>query len=136
MDINDILFEAMKSNASDVHIVCILPPIMRVHGRLIKLEKFGNVTPEISEKMLTGILNDEQKKRLMEKLTVDFSYTMQGQGRFRCSYYYQRNSLVAAFRYISREIPSIEELNLPKQIEEFANSSQGSGSCNRSYRLW
>ncbi|OGD35946.1 type IV pili twitching motility protein PilT [Candidatus Atribacteria bacterium RBG_16_35_8] len=125
MDINDILFEAIKSNASDVHIVCILPPIMRVHGKLIKLEKFGDVTSEISEKMLTGILNEGQKKRLKEKLTVDFSYTMQHQGRFRCSYYYQRNSLAAAFRYISREIPSIEELNLPKQIEEFVNYPRG-----------
>lgn len=125
MDINDILFEAIKSNASDVHIVCILPPTIRVHGRLIKLDKFGDVTPEISEKMLTVILNEEQKKRLKEKLTVDFSYTMQGKGRFRCSYYYQRNSLAAAFRYISREIPSIEELNLPKQIEEFANYPRG-----------
>ena len=64
MDINDILFEAIKSNASDVHIVCILPPIMRVHGKLIKLEKFGDVTSEISEKILTGILNEEQKKGL------------------------------------------------------------------------
>ncbi len=53
MDINDILLEAVKSNASDVHIVCVLPPIIRMHGRLIKLEKFGEVTPEISEKMLT-----------------------------------------------------------------------------------
>ncbi|HEY4695801.1 MAG TPA: type IV pilus twitching motility protein PilT [Candidatus Hydromicrobium sp.] len=125
MDINDILLEAVKSNASDVHIVCVLPPIIRMHGRLIKLEKFGEVTPEISEKMLTGVLNEEQRKRLKEKLAVDFSYTMPGHGRFRCSYYYQRNTLAAAFRYISREIPSIEELNLPKEIEEFANYPRG-----------
>ena len=71
MDINDILFEAMKSNASDVHIV-LIPPIMRVHGRLIKLEKFGNVTPEISEKMLTGILNDEQNMVVGFPSTADF----------------------------------------------------------------
>ena len=125
MDINDILLEAVKSNASDVHIVCVLPPIIRIHGKLIKLEKFGDVTPEISEKMLTGVLNEEQRKRLKEKLAVDFSYTMPGHGRFRCSYYYQRNTLAAAFRYISREIPSIEELNLPKEIEEFANYPRG-----------
>ena len=125
MNIDDILVEAIKSNVSDVHIVCVLPPIFRIHGGLKKLEKFGDITPEVSEKMLTGILNEGQKKRLEEKLAVDFSYSMTGYGRFRCSYYYQRNTLAAAFRYISREIPSIEELNLPKQIEEFANYPRG-----------
>lgn len=125
MDIDDILIEAVKSNASDVHIVCVLPPIIRTHGRLVRLEKFGEVTPEISEKMLIKILNQEQIKRLEEQLAVDFSYTMPSYGRFRCSYYYQRNTMAAAFRYISREIPSIEELNLPKQIEEFASYPRG-----------
>src|SRR4030042_1226338 len=80
---------------------------------------------EISEKILVAILNEEQRKRLKEQLTVDFSYTLTGHGRFRCSYYYQRNTLAAAFRFISREIPSIEELGLPKQVEEFANYPRG-----------
>jgi len=125
MDINDILLEAINKKASDVHIVCVLPPVIRIHGRLTKLEKFGEITPEISEKMLIRILNEEQKRRLSEQLAVDFSYTLHGHGRFRCSYYYQRNTLAAAFRYISREIPSIEELGLPKQVEEFANYPRG-----------
>ncbi len=125
MNINDILIEAINLDASDVHIVCVLPPIFRIHGRLVKLEKFGDVTPEISEKMLTRILNEEQLKRLREKLAVDFSYSLVGYGRFRSSYYYQRNTLAAAFRYISREIPDIGELGLPIQVEEFAKYPRG-----------
>jgi len=125
MNINDILLEAINTNASDVHIVCVLPPILRIHGKLVRLEKFGEITPEIAERMLTRILNDEQLKRLKDKLAVDFSYTLPGYGRFRCSYYYQRNTLAAAFRYISREILTIEELGLPKQIEEFATYPRG-----------
>ncbi len=125
MDINDILIEAINRGASDVHIVCVLPPMLRVHGRLIKLENFGEITPEISEKLLTEILSEHQLNRLREQLSVDFSYTLTGKGRFRCSYYYQRDSLAAAFRYISREILSIEELGLPKQVEEFAYYPRG-----------
>ena len=59
MDIIQILEEGIKRTASDIHIVCVLPPILRVHGRLIKLKEFGEVTPEISKKMLLRILNDE-----------------------------------------------------------------------------
>lgn len=125
MDINDILIEAIKRNASDVHIVCPLPPVARIHGRLIRLEKFGEITPEISKKILIRILNEEQIRRLEKQLAVDFSHTAPGYGRFRSSYFYQRNSLAAAFRYISKRIPNIEELNLPRKIEEFANYPRG-----------
>lgn len=125
MDINDVLIEAIKRNASDIHIVCNLPPVIRINGRLTKLEKFGEITPEISKKILIRILNEEQIRRLEKQLAVDFSHTLPGYGRFRCSYFYQKNSLAAAFRYISREILSIEELNLPGQIEEFADYPRG-----------
>jgi twitching motility protein PilT len=125
MDINDVLIEAIKRNASDIHIVCTLPPVIRINGRLTKLEKFGEITPEISKKILIRILNEEQIRRLEKQLAVDFSHTLPGYGRFRCSYFYQKNSLAAAFRYISREILSIEELNLPGQIEEFADYPRG-----------
>lgn len=141
MDINDVLIEAIKRNASDIHIVCTLPPVIRIHGRLTKLEKFGEITPEISKKILIRILNEEQIRRLEKQLAVDFSHTLPGYGRFRCSYFYQRNSLAAAFRYITREILSIEELNLPGQIEEFANYPRGlvlvtgSTGCGKSTTL-
>jgi len=125
MDINEILTEAINLDASDVHIVCVLPPIFRIHGRLVKLDKFGEIKPEVSEEILTAILNSEQKKRLKDNLAVDFSYSLPGKGRFRCSYYYQRNTLAAAFRYISRDIPTIEELGLPNQIKEFARYPRG-----------
>lgn len=125
MDINDILIEAIKRDASDIHIVCVLPPVIRIHGSLIKLEKFGEITPEISKKILIRILNEEQIRRLEKQLAVDFSHTLPGYGRFRCSYFYQRNSLAAAFRYISRKILSVEELGLPGQVEEFADYPRG-----------
>ena len=76
MEINDILTEAVKRDASDVHIVCVLPPLFRVHGNLVRISEFGDVTPDISQKILTGILNEEQKKRLLEDLSLDFSYTI------------------------------------------------------------
>jgi len=125
MDINQILEEGIKRSASDVHIVCVLPPVIRVHGRLVKLEEYGEITPDISRKMLLSILNDEQIERLEKQLAVDFSHTLPGYGRFRCSYYYQRGSLAAAFRYISRNILTIEELNLPLRVKEFANYPRG-----------
>jgi twitching motility protein PilT len=125
MVIDDILIEGIKRGASDVHIVCILPPILRINGNLEKLEEFGDITPDIAEKILLKIINDDQKKRLYSDLSLDFSYTIPGEGRFRCNIFFQRGTLAGAFRLISKEIPTIEELRLPQQIKEFAAYPRG-----------
>ncbi len=125
MVIKEILSQAKQRDASDAHIVCVLPPILRIHGSLVKLTEFGDITPDLSKKILTEILNSEQKERLAEQKALDFSYAIPNIGRFRCSYFYQRGSLAGAFRLISHEIQTIEELGLPPQIKEFAEYPRG-----------
>lgn len=125
MKMDDILIEGIRREASDVHIVCILPPILRINGNLQKLEEFGGITPEISENILLQLLDNNQKKRLSDDLALDFSYTIPGEGRFRCNYFYQRGTLAGVFRLISKKIPTVEELGLPLQIKEFATYPRG-----------
>ncbi len=125
MKIDEILREGIEKEASDVHIVCILPPLLRINGILQKIEKFGNITPDRSEELLLEVLNEEQKQRLSKDLSLDFSYTIPGEGRFRCNYFFQRGTLAGAFRLISKKIPTIEELGLPLQIKEFSTYPRG-----------
>ncbi len=125
MKMDDILMEGIKREASDVHIVCILPPVLRVNGKLQKLEEFGDITPDISKNILMELLDDDQKKRLSDELALDFSYTIPKEGRFRCNYFYQRSTLAGVFRLISKKIPTVEELGLPVQIKEFATYPRG-----------
>jgi len=125
MKIDEILREGIEKEASDVHIVCILPPLLRINGILQKIEKFGDINPERSEELLLEVLNDDQKQRLSKDLSLDFSYTIPGEGRFRCNYFFQRGTLAGAFRLISKKIPTIEELGLPLQIKEFSTYPRG-----------
>ncbi len=125
MKMDDILMEGIKRGASDVHIVCILPPVFRINGKLEKLKEFGDVTPDISKNILMELLDDDQKKRLSSELALDFSYTIPEEGRFRCNYFYQRGTLAGVFRLISKKIPTVEELGLPAQIKEFATYPRG-----------
>jgi twitching motility protein PilT len=125
MKVNDILKEGIRRDASDIHIVCILPPLVRVNGELTRLSEFGNITPEISEKILFEIISDKERERLIKERALDFSHTIPEMGRFRCSYYYQRGTLAGAFRLISKKILTVEELGLPPQIKEFANYPRG-----------
>ncbi|MGM0368444.1 MAG: type IV pilus twitching motility protein PilT [Actinomycetota bacterium] len=125
MNLDDILKRAAESNASDLHMTVYLPPVLRINGALKKLEDFPKFEPDSLKELLYSILTEKEKKRLENDLELDFSHSISGVGRFRCNYYFQRGSLSGAFRIISSDIKSIEELNLPKQIEEFSTYPRG-----------
>ena len=125
MDLDEILLEGVKRNASDVHITCFLPPILRIHGKLVKLDDYNELSPSNIKEFLFKILDKEKIKKLEGDLELDFSYSIAGKGRFRCNYYYQRGTLSAAFRVITSDIKSVQELRLPDQIEEFATYPRG-----------
>ncbi len=125
MDINEILLEGINKEASDVHISCFLPPILRINGKLIKLDSYKRFTPSDIKGFLYKILDEEKIKKLEDDMELDFSYSIAGSGRFRCNYYYQRGVLSAAFRIITSNIKSIQELKLPDRIEEFATYPRG-----------
>ena len=87
MKIDEILRKGIEREASDVHIVCVLPPLYRINGILQKAKEFGDITPERSEEILLELLNDEQRSMLERDLSVDFSYTIPGEGRFRVNFF-------------------------------------------------
>ena len=69
--------------------------------------------------LVYGILNQSQRQRLETDLEIDFSYAVPGRARFRVNAYYQRASLGAAFRLVPTEIKGLQELNLPKSLNEW-----------------
>lgn len=125
MDINEILLEGINRGASDVHITCFLPPMLRINGKLVKMDNYEKFTSSSIKEFLYKILDDEKIKNFEKELELDFSYSVPGKGRFRCNYYHQRGAVTAAFRIITSAIKTLKELNLPEQIEEFAAYPRG-----------
>ena len=117
MDVNDLLEIVIQQKASDIHLTVGLPPMLRLHGQIVPL----NLPPLLTEDTfeLIGQLL-EGKPVLMEKFRekgeVDFSYMVPKVGRFRTNIFKQRNSWAAVLRAISVEIPTMDELGLPKKI--------------------
>jgi len=125
MNLDDILADATRRNASDVHITAFLPPVFRINGKLIKVEDYPQLKPGDIADMLLSIVNNNQKSQLQEEKELDFSYSVSEIGRFRVNYFFQRGSLSGAFRVIKSQILTVEQLHLPKQIEEFATYPRG-----------
>ncbi len=130
MDLQKLLAQAVKNNASDIHLLAGIPPSLRVDGELKSAAGYELLQPHDIETMVFSMVTPEQKTLLVTNKELDFSFGYGGgiygdQGRFRINAYYQRGYLAAALRFLPPTIRSIDELGLPKVCHDFANLKQG-----------
>src|SRR5213078_5071056 len=128
MDIAELLAFAVKNRASDLHLSAGLPPMIRVHGDIRRI----NLPPmehEDVHAMVYDIMSDAQRKTYEEMLECDFSFGIPNLARFRVNAYNQERGAAVAFRTIPSKVLSLEELATPKIFAEMTNSPRGLILC-------
>jgi twitching motility protein PilT len=122
-----ILLIGVQRGASDVHIVPTKYPTLRIDGNLTDLSEEGILTNKDTEAMLLSLFEDnkDQLEYFKKYKDIDFSFNIENKARVRANVYYQNNGIAGAFRIISFDIRTIEELNLPPILHEFAKKRQG-----------
>lgn len=123
--LEELLLLCAKQEASDLHIAVGRHPSLRIDGSLMPLTKEPILTPKDAEGLAMELLTDVQKKEIIEKRELDFSYAFQDKARFRVNVYFQRGYLAAALRLIPTKIKTIEELRIPPIVRDFTTLSQG-----------
>ena len=123
--LNNLLLTCAQQNASDLHIAVGRKPMLRIDGVLISLQQESLVTPEIAEGLVSELLTPDQKKIFLEKKELDLSYSYEDKARFRVNVYYQKGFMAAALRLIPAKVRTVDELNLPPILHDFAKLSQG-----------
>ena len=124
MDITQLLAFSVKNKASDLHLSAGLPPMIRVHGdvRRINIDPLEHKTVH---DMVYDIMNDSQRKAYEETLECDFSFEIQGLARFRVNAFNHNRGSGAVFRTIPSKILTLEQLNTPKVFAELALKPRG-----------
>lgn len=138
MNIHELLTLAFQQGVSDVHITVNSPPAFRLHGLLLPLDApewrdkldlnpqmVKKLTPQDTERLARQIMDERQFERFMEVGELDFSYTLDGVGRFRVNAYKQQGCCGLAIRLINSRIPSLQELGLPDVIAQLARRPRG-----------
>ena len=124
MDITQLLAFSVKNKASDLHLSAGLPPMIRVHGDVRRI----NVDPlehrQVHD-MVYDIMNDSQRKMYEETLECDFSFEIEGLSRFRVNAFNQNRGSAAVFRTIPSKILTLEQLNTPPVFAELALRPRG-----------
>jgi twitching motility protein PilT len=123
--IDELLEIVVERRASDLHITAGTPPAIRVNGKIERLQEFGDLTPEVTRKLLYSVTSTEQQKELEEHKNIDLSYPLPGLARFRVNVYFQRESLAGAFRLIPSRIKTLQDLGLPPTLYELCERPRG-----------
>ena len=121
MNIDELLRIACENKASDLHLSAGLPPMIRVHGDVRRIN-----VPPLEHKdvhtMIYDIMNDGQRKFYEENLECDFSFAVPNLARFRVNAFVQQRGAAAVMRTIPAKILSLEDLKCPgifKDISEY-----------------
>ena len=121
MDLTELLAFVVKNKASDLHLSAGLPPMIRVHGDVRRIN-----VPPLEHKdvhtMIYDIMNDGQRKFYEENLECDFSFAVPNLARFRVNAFVQQRGAAAVMRTIPSKILTLEELKCPgifKDISEY-----------------
>ncbi len=124
MDIKDLLIQALKQNASDLHLSEGTNPMIRVDGELEPISDYSSMTGKQIKEIIYSSLSSEQKAFFENKLEIDYAYRLNNY-YFRIHAFHQAKGTAAACRIIPPSIPTPEQLNLPPSCINLCNLSKG-----------
>ena len=124
MEISELLAFSVKNKASDLHLSAGLPPMIRVHGDIRRI----NVPPLSNQEVRTmvyDIMSDSQRKGYEEFLEIDFSFELRDVARFRVNAFNQERGAGAVFRTIPSLVLTLEQLEAPKIFKDISDTPRG-----------
>ena len=124
MNISQLLAFSVKHQASDLHLSAGLPPMLRVHGEMRRIQAEPLAHARVLA-LVTGIMNETQREQFDRLLECDFSFELPGLSRFRVNAFNQSSGAAAVLRTIPSRIPTLAELDAPAILGELALRPRG-----------
>ena len=119
MRIEELLAASVERDASDLHLASGLPPLLRVHGDIERLE----LPPVQSRQIEEAVAALAQQP--LPSAELDFSFEVAGLARFRANAFRTHRGAGAAFRVVPERVPSLEELGMGPVFQSIADARQG-----------
>jgi twitching motility protein PilT len=124
MELEQLCRFAVDSQASDLFIKAEAPPALRVHGRIVPTD-LPALTTDDTKRLAHSIMSEQQIEAFEGYHELDLAFTLADVARFRCNVYIQRGSYAMVLRIVPLEIKQIDELGLPKVLEDMVKPKQG-----------
>ena len=119
------LFKLMvEKKASDLFFAPFAPAKIKIDGKIMPVNKL-EMTPKMVKQAAIELMDDELLETFTRELEVDFAISEPGLGRFRVNVFHQRGNVAMVLRYITAELPTLEELGMPEQMKELIMLRRG-----------
>jgi len=124
-EIDGILRLMAERGSSDLHLKVGSPPAVRLNGRLVVMRDLPMLTPEATQQLAIGMMDERQLQSFENHREIDFAYSLKGTGRFRVNVFHQRGSVGMTLRRVTTDRPGIEQLGLPPVVRRLAEEQRG-----------
>jgi twitching motility protein PilU len=119
------LFKLMvERRASDLFFTANAPVKIKIEGQIHPVNK-NVLTPEVVRQTAFALMNAEQREHFLRELEIDFAISEPGLGRFRVNVFLQRGYPAVVLRYISADMPRLENLGLPEVLRDLIMLKRG-----------
>ena len=126
IQIEKILDYAIEKDASDIHFICGIKPILRIIRDLVEVEDSDILTPEdmneIYDYLVRGNIDKHNVFQKTKKLDTFLEYTDK---RFRVNISLSEDIPLFTLRIIKNELPKFEDLGVPDIVRRMTFQPQG-----------
>jgi twitching motility protein PilT len=121
----DVLLRAMVAKgASDLHLRCGEPPILRLHGEMHRLDEPA-LEPLWLDAMLRSIMPERNRREYSDTNDTDYAYELEGLARFRANALKDRRGPAAVFRQIPATVVTVEQMGISAEVQKLCQLNKG-----------
>lgn len=124
LEMTDLLELVLAEGASDLHIPCYSPPVLRMHGEMCPLDT-PPLTPEDTEYLMKSITSEANQQKLQQDGGVDFGFAFGERARFRVSVLKAKGCIGIVLRTISNTLLNMDQIGLPSACKDILFRPRG-----------
>jgi len=124
MNVQPLFNLMVDKKASDLFLTCYAPVKIKIDGKIMSVNKL-DLTPKMIRQAAMELMTEEQMDHFARELEIDFAISKPGLGRFRINVFYQRSNIGVVMRYITHELPDLDDLGMPPILKELVMFRRG-----------
>jgi twitching motility protein PilU len=124
MNVQPLFNLMVEKKASDLFLTCYAPVKIKIDGKILPVNKL-DLSPKMVRQAAMELMTEEQLDEFNRELEIDFAISKAGLGRFRVNIFHQRGNIAIVMRYITHEMPDLDDLAMPPILKELVMFRRG-----------
>ncbi len=119
------LFKLMvEKKASDLFFAPFSPAKIKIEGKIMPVNSL-EMSPKMVRQAALELMTEEQLEQFNKDLEIDFALSEPGLGRFRVNVFHQRGSVAMVLRFITSDLPRLDDLGMPPELKDLVMLRRG-----------